>query len=57
MKVLLNGKQVEWMDAVAKMQPHIVKELEWCYPCDEQFFTSLYAEAHKMFYGTPFTVD
>lgn len=57
MKVLLNGEQVEWMDAVAKMQPHIVKELEWCYPCDEQFFTSLYAEAHKMFYGTPFTLD
>lgn len=57
MKVLLNGEQVEWMDAVAKMEPHIVRELEWLYPCSEQVFTSAYARAHQIFYGKPFTLD
>ncbi|ANZ52243.1 hypothetical protein Ahp2_61 [Aeromonas phage Ahp2] len=54
--VIVNGKVVRWVDAVAQMDNAVARSLEYLYPCTEQSFATAYEQAHQQKHGKPFEV-
>lgn len=54
--VMVSGKVVNWLDAVAQMDNEICRSLEGLYPCSEEEFVAAYAITHKQVHGVEFEV-
>ncbi|QIZ02660.1 hypothetical protein AhyVDH1_055 [Aeromonas phage AhyVDH1] len=54
--VIVAGKVVSWVDAVAQMDDKLCRQLEYLYPCTEQAFATAYEQAHQQAHGEPFEV-